>query len=324
MRLLFSALLLTGFLVSLPASADAAAIVLRPDATWTERAAAGDLQRVIYVATGKLLTIGAAHTSDRAVIAVGFSPVGGVDLSAGRLGEQGFVLKTVSSRGRTLLIAAGANPVSTSYAVYTLAEHYGAGFYLGGDVLPGTRTAFSIPKLNIVQKPVLKVRGVLPWYNFFNSPTAWNIEDYRSFIDQLAKSKNNFLGFHSYDYEPFCAYRDTDGKMVGGAPLLSTQTPTWGTTSMKTSEFVPVARPYFEKPYFGADRSMDYKTPEQGIENAQKLLAEALWYAKARGVRTCVGFEVAGDPTSPGELDRLERRLRAVLKNYPMLDYVWI
>lgn len=324
MRLLLSALLLTCFLVPMATPAGAGAIVLRPDATWTERAAAGDLQRVIYAATGKLLSIGPAQPSDRAVIAVGFSPVGGVDLSAKRLGEQGFVLKTVSSRGRTTLIAAGANPVSTSYAVYTLAERYGAGFYLGGDALPSKRTLFSTPKMDIVQTPVLKVRGVLPWYNFFNSPTAWNIEDHRSFIDQLAKSKNNFLGFHSYDYEPFCAYRDPDGKMVGGAPLFSTETPTWGTSSMKTSEFVPVARPYFEKPYFGADCSMGYKTPEQGIESAQKLLAEALWYAKARGVRTCVGFEVTGDPTAPGALDRLERRLIAVLKTYPMLDYVWI
>ena len=319
-RVLFG--LLIGAL--LPVSAMAASIALPENATWTERAAAGDLQRVIYAATGKLLPIGPIRNADREVIAVGFSPVGGLDLSAKRLGEQGYVLKTLTSRGKTIVVAAGANPVSTSYAVYTLAERYGAGFYLGGDALPTKRTAFAIPRLDMVQKPVFKVRGVLPWYNFFNSPTTWNIEDYRSFIDQLAKSKNNFLGFHSYDQEPFCAYRDTSGKMVAGAPLVSTAQPTWGTVSMTTSEFAPVARPYFEKPYFGADCSMGYGTPEQGIEDAQKLLAQALWYAKARGVKTCVGFEVAGDPTAPGELDKLERRLKAVLHTYPMLDYVWI
>lgn len=305
-------------------SANAASIALRPNAIWTERAAAGDLQRVIYAATGKLLPVGPMRSGDREVIAVGFSPVKSVDLSAKTLGDQGFVLKTMTNGGKTVLVAAGANAVATSYAVYTLAERYGAGFYLGGDALPSKRTAFAIPKLDVIEKPALKVRGVLPWYNFFDSPTTWNIEDYRSFIDQLAKSKNNFLGFHSYDYEPFCAYRDANGKMIAGAPLVSTAQSTWGTVPMTTADFAPCARGYFESPYFGADCSMGYATPEQGVANAKKLLAEALWYAKARGVKTCVGFEVSGDPTAPGELDRLEQRLRNLLKSYPMLDYVWI
>lgn len=324
MRLRIPALIFICCLASASVPAGAARIALRHNATWTERAAAGDIQRVIYAATGKMLSIGPMRRGDREVIAVGFSPIGGVKLSAKTLGDQGFVLKTVTRGGKTVLVAAGANPVSTCYAVYTLAERCGAGFYLGGDALPTKRTAFAIPKLDMIQKPVFKVRGVLPWYNFFDSPTAWNIEDYRSFIDQLAKSKNNFIGFHSYDNEPFCAYRDTDGKMVAGAPLMSTDQPTWGTAPMKTSEFAVTARGFFEKPYFGADCSMGYKTPEEGVANAKKLLARALWYAKARGVKTCVGFEVGGDPTTPGELDKLERRLRSVLKAYPMLDYIWI
>ena len=324
MRFRIPALLFICCLAAGSVPATAATIALRNNATWTERAAAADLQRVIYAATGKLLSIGSPKSADREIIAVGFSPVGGVNLSAKTLGDQGFVLKTVTHGGKTVLVAAGANPVSTGYAVYTLAERYGAGFYLGGDALPSKRTAFAIPKLNAIEKPVFKIRGVLPWYNFFDSPTAWNIGDYRSFIDQLAKSKNNFLGFHSYDFEPFCAYRDTSGKVVAGAPLLSTDQPTWGTASMKTTEFAPTARGFFDKPYFGADCSMGYKTPEEGIVNARKLLAQALWYAKARGVKTCLGFEVSGDPTAPGDLDKLERRLKSVLKAYPMLDYVWI
>lgn len=301
-----------------------ASIALRPHATWTEQAAAGDLQRAIFASTGKMLPIGPFKRNDRDVIAIGFAPMGGIDFSVKRLGDQGFMLKTMTCAGKTIIVAAGANPVSTSYAAYTLAERYGAGFYLGGDALPTNRTQFTIPKLDLTKKPVFKIRGVLPWYNFFDSPTAWNIEDYRLFIDQLAKSKNNFLGFHSYDYEPFCAYRDAKGELVDGAPLVSTLNPTWGTASMKITDFAPGAQGYFDKPYFGADCSMGYKTREEGITNAQKLLAEALWYAKARGVKTCVGFEVSGDPTTPGDLDRLEQRLRAVLKAYPMLDYVWI
>jgi len=299
-------------------------IALRPGAAWVERAAAGDLQRAIHAATGRLLPVRATRGDDANVIAVGFAPMNGVDLSAKTLGDQGFVLKTFESGGKRTLVAAGATPVATSYACYTLAEHYGAGFYLGGDALAQSKRPFGLPALDLVKKPALAIRGVLPWYNFFDSPTAWNAEDYRFFIDQLAKSKNNFLGFHSYDFEPFCAYINKDGHLTAGAPLASTKTPTWGTVSMKTSEFGFGTDRYFAREYFGADCSMDFTTPEDGIAKAKKLLADALWYAKARGVKTCVGFEVTGDPTAPGEIENLELRLRTLIRDYPMLDYVWI
>ena len=54
--------------------------------------------------------------------------------------------------------------------------------------------------------PVLTIRGVLPWYNFFNSPTAWDPIDHRAFADQLIRMGANFVGFHTYDSEPFAAF----------------------------------------------------------------------------------------------------------------------
>ncbi len=289
-----------------------------------ERAAAADLKRVIYATTGSLLPIRSARSTDANVIAVGFAPGVKVDLSSRSLGDQGYVLKSFKEGRKNTLVAAGATPVATTYALYSLAESFGAGFYLGGDALPATKKPFTLPVMDVVNKPILDVRGVLPWYNFFDSPTAWNAEDYRFFIDQLAKSKNNFLGFHSYDSEPFCAYTSKDGGTVAGAPLVSTAQPTWGTSPMKTSEFGYGTSGYFAKGYFGADCSMDYKTPEQGITDAKKLLVDALWYAKARGVRTCVGFEVYGDPTAPVAIDNLELRLKELIRTYPMVDYIWI
>lgn len=305
-------------------SVSADCIVLRPGAVWMERTAAADLKRVIYASTGSLIPIRAMRSSDINVIAVGFAPGHKLDLSSRTLGGQGYVLKSFKEGSKTMLAAAGATPVATTYALYSLAESFGAGFYLGGDTLPTVKKPFLLPDIDVMNKPILDVRGVLPWYNFFDSPTAWNAEDYRFFIDQLAKSKNNFLGFHSYDSEPFCAYPSKDGRTVAGAPLISTAQPTWGTSPMKTSDFGYGTDGYFAKGYFGADCSMDYKTPEQGIADAKKLLVDALWYANARGVRTCVGFEVSGDPTTPGEIDNLELRLKELIRTYPMLDYVWI
>lgn len=315
------AILLGATLVS---NAAADCISLRPGAAWMERAAAGDLQRVVLAATGTLIPVRPALPSDRCVFAVGHKGGCKVELSLRSLGDQGFVLKTVRSGSKTTVVAAGATPQATTYAVYALAEQYGAGFYLGGDALPRETKPFYVPDLDVISKPAIQVRGVLPWYNFFNSPTAWNIEDYRFFIDQLAKSRNNFLGFHSYDYEPFCAYRNREGKLTAGAPLNNTSQPTWGSVSMKTSEFAFGTGAYFAKDYFGADCSMGYKTPDEGILSAQRLLAEAFRYAKARGVRTCIGFEATGDPTDPGDLDEFELRIKHVLRAYPTVDYVWI
>ena len=47
--------------------------------------------------------------------------------------------------------------------------------------------------------------------------------------------------------------------------------------------------------------------------------AEAAVPQKAAGKPT----ELFGDPTVPGVADHLEARIVAVLKNYPLLDYIW-
>ncbi|QEC43208.1 hypothetical protein FSB84_16450 [Pseudobacter ginsenosidimutans] len=42
------------------------------------------------------------------------------------------------------------------------------------------------------------IRGVLPWHNFLSGPSAWNLEDYRQYLDTCAKAGINFIGFHNY------------------------------------------------------------------------------------------------------------------------------
>ena len=71
--------------------------------------------------------------------------------------------------------------------------------------------------LNVTATPAFATRGSLPWYNFLNSPTTWNRDDYRYFFDQMAKMRMNFVGFHSYDSEPFCV--SMGRTTLGGDPL---------------------------------------------------------------------------------------------------------
>ena len=124
------------------------------------------------------------------------------------------------------------------YGAYTFLEQMGIGFYLGGDAFPGHDLPLEISaSLAVEQKPVFAVRGSLPWYNFLNSPTTWDLDDFKYFFDQTSKMKNNFVGFHTYDSEPFAPYLD-QGKPVYAAPLVTAKSYGWGGDKwMRFSDF---------------------------------------------------------------------------------------
>lgn len=307
------------------AHAAPATIVVGSEPTKLERLAARELQKYLYAGTDTLLPI-ADHAQGDA-IAVGTPAsnplVRRLEPQIAELGDQGFLLRTLKDGNRRVLLVAGNTPHGVLYGVYSLLEEYGFGFYLGGDAIP-MRRPYRLLDLNIARKPVFKIRGTLPWYNFFNSPTAWDFEDYVWFFDQLVKAKNNFVGFHVYDFEPFAAYQE-NGRYAAGEPLASTSVETWGTVPMKTSEFGFGTSRYFGAEYFGAGPSLYRNKRERSIRDSQALLRKALDYAKARGLKVCLGFEVRGrDPTDPAQIELLEKRLKHLVTQYPMLDYVWL
>jgi hypothetical protein len=178
--------------------------------------------------------------------------------------------------------------------------------------------------LSVTVTPAFGTHGSLPWYNFLDSPTTWDRDDYRYFFDQMAKMRMNFVGFHSYDSEPFCAY-SWHGKLQGGEPLVTARGYGWGgMRGMKTEEFGFGTGEFFFGPEFGSRAITEAKGREDAIRRAQALLADALHYARSRGLKVCVGFEVTGDPTDPEVQERLYARLQALVRAYPMLDYVWL
>ncbi len=256
-------------------------------------------------------------------------------------GEQAYVLRASSFDGvGPALHIAGASPVAVQYGVYSLLEKLGVGFYLGGDALPPPRKQLLIrADLDETAEPVFAIRGSLPWYNFLNSPTTWDLQDYQYFFNQMAKMKNNFVGFHSYDSEPFCAY-PWEGKWRMGAPAATSLTYGWGTIrNMACEEFGFGTGRLFSSTVFGSRSMTDAQTPpedatqsdvmpwatlsDDAIVRAQCVLAQGLQYASDRGINTCLGFELHGDPTDPELRKHAEARIRHMLATYPMLEYVW-
>lgn len=236
-------------------------------------------------------------------------------------GADGYILHSVSE---DLVVVTAPTSRGVRNGVYALLEHLGFGFHLSGATWPENRVRWGeMEPLHESRSPVFAVRGTLPWYNFFNSPTTWEPADHRAFVDALARMRMTFVGFHTYDTEPFAAYEQEDGTLVGGAPLLNTLQATWGTKPIGTDDFYGGSDRYFAREAFGASSSF-ISDRDASIRAAKAALADALAYAKARGLATCLGFEVHGDPTDPAVQDAFERRLTQLLRDYPMLDYVWI
>ncbi|MCX5757611.1 MAG: LamG domain-containing protein, partial [Candidatus Hydrogenedentes bacterium] len=239
--------------------------------------------------------------------------------------DDGYILQPIRDGKQALVVVTAPTPAGVQNGVYGLLEKLGYGFYFGGDTLPATTLSLEeivARGLHVSKTPVFAIRGTLPWYNFFDSPTAWELADHKMYIDQLIKMRCNFAGFHTYDSEPYAAY-EYNGRLVEGEPLINTSKPTWGTQPMATDKFFAGTGRYFDREYFGAASSF-IPDRAQSIQAAKDVLRQAFEYAKTRGMKVCLGFEINGDPLDPDTQKRFEARFKNLLEDFPMLDYVWL
>jgi len=299
-------------------------LVVTADAPFLEDLAARELRRYLFLLTGCDRPIATSAPPVGPVVLVGRGACGP---AAAGLAEQEILVRTVARDGRPALMIAGGSPAATQWAVYAFLEQMGCGFYLGGDALPAREEARIVGDLDLRRAPVFAVRGTLPWYNFLNGPTTWNPGDHRRFYDQLAKQGANFVGFHSYDWEPWAAYlRGFTGVEMG--EVLATSGANhhrdlWGPVPTATADYAFGTDRLFEQGLFGAACAFGYATYAEGVRQQQAMLSEALGYARTRGLRTCLGFEVAGDPDDEENIRILRARLEQLAHTYP-LDYVWL
>lgn len=238
------------------------------------------------------------------------------------LGKEGYVLQEINYKGKDcyLLYADQSNGLVNS--IYGFLNDLGFEFNLASEIIPSKLPAnLSLPVIE--KKPVFSVRGVLPWYNFFNSPTSWDIPDHRAFVDQLIRSGANFITFHSYEHEPFAAVEEK-GEMIFGEGLRNTSVPTWGTNAMATSEYLFGTDQLFDTPYFGAETTLKGYDHSTQIKKEKEILRDALFYAKSRGLTTSMGFAPLGDPTLKEDRDRFIKEFTYNLEYYHFLDYIFI
>ncbi len=284
--------------------------------------AAHEIRIYVLQLTGAWPLLNAKTDAGGPVIVVRSGPGGEVPAD-GPDPAQNFALYVADGRQ----IIQGASDHATLWAAYELIESWGVGFYLGGDALPKADPEMKVETVEAARKPALKIRGNLPWFNFMNSPTAWNPQDYKTFFSQMAKQKANFIGFHAYDHEPFGGYDITKTTVKMGGPLMTTISPHrwWSPHAMTTKDHLFGTDLFFDRGEWGCEVGIEEAwtfAPGRTTKLQQKMMAEALAYARQRGIKTCLGWEVTGNPGDPKVQAEFRKRLAHTLATYP-LDYFW-
>ncbi|MCU0914883.1 MAG: malectin domain-containing carbohydrate-binding protein [Planctomycetes bacterium] len=326
-------------------AAPASLAIIEPQAAApSERLAARELRRYLYLRTGELVSIEAVGGERPAgtciVIGQKDQPViGALVKSAAKLAEsvqslqpQQYLLKTIplaSSEGKTVLLVAGGDPVGTLYGAYRLAEHWGIRFYLHGDVVPDGRMVLALPRLDERGAPLFQTRGIQPFHDFPEGPDWWSTDDYKAIIAQLPKLRMNFLGLHTYPQggvgpEPtvWIGLKEDvnpDGTVRLSSPssYQNTLRGNWGYTAQKTSDFSYGTAQLFERDDYGPEVMYGAmpvpQTPADRntvFNRTGRMLKEAFEFAHTLGVQTCVGTETP--LTIP---DVVKQRLQDLGKN---------
>ena len=185
-------------------AASAQIIIYPTDGSDQELLAAKEVRRYIYLRTDSLLSIESAEEipSEEDLIVVANDDHQMIenlrDSIGGKTERGGFIIKTLSIDGRSILVITGHRSSATLHGAYRFAEKLGFGFNLAEDIIPDQKIEWQLPEFDEVGKPRFETRGIQPFHDFPSGPDLWNTNDYLAIISQLPKLGMNFIGIHTY------------------------------------------------------------------------------------------------------------------------------
>ncbi len=297
-------------------------IVLPANATRIEKYAALELQRYLFLVSGEKLEIQAAPVSVKPGSFV-------LRKEAGKAGPQGYVLK---KEGNNVLIT-GSDPEGVLYGVYGLLEdHYGIGFYLGGDVIPEGRQPFMPAVLDETKTPAVAIRGFLPWTNFPQSATSYSWEDWKFILDQMAKMRFNFLHIHNYNGEAGHneMYHNFSVNGILSRVWMATAKTGhgWACPGWDVNQYRFGASHLFGDYDFGADVALhnEMLSDEQVFRKGVSMFQRVIEYAHERGIKIGLGLDVdlilPEYKTESDNPEVIKSQVNEIASNYPDLDYL--
>ncbi|MBD3206369.1 hypothetical protein GF319_08500 [Candidatus Bathyarchaeota archaeon] len=327
-------------------------IIYSETSTNTEILAAKEVRRYLYLRTNEILTLkqvkSLPETGDLILVATDNDPM--VDslrsLINHNTNREGFIIKTVESDGRNILIITGYDATSTLYAAYRFAEHLGIGFDLTGDAIPDKKIDLDITGFDEMAEPRFRIRGIHPFHNMMSGPDNWHTSDYMVIMSQLAKMGMNFIGLHTYGDAPEGAHNEgdgpdpqvwigleedinPDGTVKWSSPAYNAHTHRvknngemriWGYDTWDTDQFSSGASEVFATNGWGNDmmgsvipnQDDDIDGWNQIYNRYGKSFNKSFSFGRELGVKTAIGLEMT---LTKGEHPIISYELRARLDN---------
>jgi len=341
------------FLILLSGPAFSQTIIYNENASDLEQLAAKEVRRYLYLRSGQLLPVQKVHMlpaqDDLILVAEAGDPllknVTTLDAPAG-----GFFIRSVKHKNRIILAIAGDDGAITLYGAYRFAEKLGCRFYFHGDVIPDARIPVDLSGFDEQGQPVTKngrqwkTRGVQPFQNFPAGVVMFGKDDWQAVIQQLPKMGMNFIGLHTYMYDPeddhVGDYGPTLNIWLGhendinpdgtvnfafDATFFHTHQDIIGWGKTNTADLAGGAAQLFPTDGYPSEIiGEEYHTDQAGysasFNRAARLFRDVFTRAHELGVITATGVEIpvgrdgetGGEPLVNGIPDLLQLRLRDV------------
>ena len=193
-------------LLSASCSSHKLPVILCSDkASPTEKLAAKELRRYIYLRTGSVPELKIVSKTellpDRYILVASQQTANLLENS----------LKNVNDTTKTLrhddfylystetgLVISGGSDIGLLYGVYHYLQKLNIGFYLYGDVIPdGQVRNIDISGYNKVFRSLSEIRGINPYRDFPVGPDGWDADNNESMSEQLVKMKMSFADLNT-------------------------------------------------------------------------------------------------------------------------------
>ena len=215
------------------------------------------------------------------------------------LKPEGFVLRTITAKGKPVLLILGADPAGALYGTYEMIEQLGVTFRLTGDIVPSRKDTLAAPQMDLTMQPAMTRRGFLFPANFDNA-SAFSWPDYQRFIDQMARMKCNYLQFWWFAYAPWLNYSYRgETKWMGDISARESGYHSWVYEGFgsRTIDDVTIGRDHFkDRPRMAPMEMQTVKTPEEAYAICTNLLHRIISYAATRNIKVWLAVEMASLP----------------------------
>ena len=248
--------------------------------------------------------------------------------------------RIIKKRKKLYIISPDENGLLS--ATYGLLEHLGCGFYISGDACIQEKEWKGFKTWEIADNPLAKDRIVFTWHNFLSGCTGWNIEDWKSWVQQARKMRYNTIMIHGYGNNPMFSFKYKGEKKETGYFCNSVSGRDWGNEHVNDVRRLPGGK-LFPSAIYGAEVTLDKENREK---NTIKMMQEVFRYAEEIGLKSIFAYDfdtwmgtpqnivkklpetdlfkingyLVPNPETTEGYNYYKAQIKALLKLYPQID----